>query len=98
MHLVQPNPDMADRVEITYICPLDHEFTRVFAADATVPASWDCPRCGKNATTELAQSAEETAERPRTHWDMVLERRSLDELDDMLAERIRQLRGKGAVD
>ena len=29
---------------------------------------------------------------PRTHWDMLCERRTLDELDELLEERLDQLR------
>ena len=28
---------------------------------------------------------------PRTHWDMLLERRSLDDLEEVLAERLAEL-------
>ena len=37
---------------------------------------------------------EEKAEKPvRTHWDMLLERRSISELEDILTERLELLRG-----
>ena len=93
MHLVQPLSDPADRIEITYTCPTDHEFTRVFAADASVPAAWDCPHCGRNASCGFTQSSETPVDDgPRTHWDMVLERRTTEELAEMLAERVAQMR------
>ena len=84
--------DPADRVEITYTCPTDHEFTRVFAADATVPSSWDCPRCGRDASCGHTLGEAPAEECQRTHWDMVLERRTTEELAEMLAERVVELR------
>ncbi len=37
---------------------------------------------------------EAKAEKPaRTHWDMLLERRSISELEDILTERLELLRG-----
>ena len=34
------------------------------------------------------------AKPPRTHWDMLRERRSIEELDELLTERIDQLRSR----
>jgi rubredoxin len=31
---------------------------------------------------------------PRTHWDMLLERRSIPELEELLDERLTELRGR----
>ena len=33
---------------------------------------------------------------PRTHWDMLRERRSIEELEDLLAERLDELRNPEA--
>lgn len=92
VHIV-PNTELADRVEITYTCESDHEFTRVFAADITVPPSWDCPRCGRIGRTESNSEDNESAQTVRSHWDMLMERRSIEELADMLSERLKELRG-----
>jgi len=81
----------ADRVNVTYVCPSDHTFPRAFAGDVAVPDSWDCPRCGKLATPDMAPSAREAAP-GRTHWDMVLERRTLEDLSHLLDKRIKELR------
>jgi rubredoxin len=64
----------------------------VFAAGVEIPSQWDCPRCGRFAFTEDQPEAAESADRGRTHWDMLLERRTLEELDAMLADKIDQLR------
>jgi len=91
VHIV-PNTELADRVEVTYICESDHEFVRVFAADITIPATWDCPHCGKSSTTESQPLPNDSSAPQRSHWDMLLERRSMDELEDMLIERVKELR------
>ena len=96
MRVTNQTSDIADRIEITYTCPQNHTFSVTFAADITVPESWDCPRCGKNGTTVGAPAPEEDDDDQRTHWDMVLERRSPDELADMLAQRVAQMRATSA--
>ena len=55
---------------------------------------WECPRCGAEALSTSGIVQEEKAEKPvRTHWDMLLERRSEKELEDILKERLELLRG-----
>jgi len=92
LRFVPTMPGIAERIEVTYTCPLNHSFNLVFAADISVPGLWDCPHCGKNATNNSQAVAEEATEESRTHWDMVLERRTTTELADMLAERVADLR------
>jgi len=63
-------------------------------APADVPAIWKCPRCGADALSLHGQSPEAKNEKPaRTHWDMLLERRSIKELEEILSERLELLRG-----
>ncbi len=38
--------DAAPRQRITYFCANGHETAPMFAVDAQIPDSWDCPRCG----------------------------------------------------
>ena len=62
--------------------------------EAEVPATWECPRCGVEALNVSGAAPEERTEKPaRTHWDMLLERRSEAELEDILKERLELLRG-----
>ena len=75
--------EFAARQEVGYDCPREHHFTLVFAAEADIPSVWECPRCGAELKEEKA---------PRTHWDMLRERRSIAELEELLAERLSQLR------
>jgi uncharacterized small protein (DUF1192 family) len=60
-----------------------------FAESADVPSAWECRECGATALLRNGPPPEEKAGKPaRTHWDMLLERRSLDELEEVLQERL----------
>lgn len=85
--------EFADRQTISYGCANGHRFEMIFSTEAEVPALWDCPRCGAEALRVAAERPDEQPGKPaRTHWDMLLERRSIDELEVILAERLELLR------
>jgi hypothetical protein len=87
------NTDLAPRREVAYDCPAGHETRMLMAADAELPANWECRTCGASALLRDGEAPEAKAGKPvRTHWDMLLERRSLDDLEDVLAERLAELR------
>ena len=92
--------EMAPRQSVDYDCPEGHRFTVPFSVEAEVPAVWECRVCGREALR--VDSARPTAKRqrpPRTHWDMLLERRSVAELEELLAERLALLRtGDGGAE
>jgi hypothetical protein len=76
-----------------YDCSNGHEFEIPMAEDAEVPFTWECPRCGADSRQRDGSAPELKAEKPaRTHWDMLLERRSLPELEEILSERLEMLR------
>ncbi|RPF28424.1 MULTISPECIES: RNA polymerase-binding protein RbpA [Georgenia] len=85
--------DFAPRMMARYTCPDGHSFQLPFAADAEVPPVWEC-RCGKEALLLDATKPEpkKPVKPPRTHWDMLLERRSIGELEVLLEERLELLR------
>lgn len=86
--------EFAARQQVGYVCPQSHAFEITMSVEAEIPAHWECPRCGAQALTTAGITPEEKAEKPvRTHWDMLLERRSVDELEDILTERLEMLRG-----
>jgi hypothetical protein len=86
--------EFAARQQVGYRCPQGHEFEIPMSVEADVPANWECPRCGAVALSVDGIVPEEKAEKPvRTHWDMLLERRSIGELEDILTERLELLRG-----
>jgi hypothetical protein len=69
----------------------------VFAAEAEIPSLWECPRCGAESLRSDGERPELKEEKPvRTHWDMLRERRSIAELEDLLAERLDLLRSGAA--
>jgi len=84
--------DFAPRFQAHYDCPNGHTIILPFATDAEVPPIWEC-RCGEEALLRDGGEVEEKVVKPqRTHWDMLLERRSEEELKDLLDERLELLR------
>ena len=84
----------ADRFDVKYICPNGHDFVVTFAADAEPPATWEC-RCGEFGDVVNEPDAVDDSKpvKPqRTHWDMLLERRSLEELAVLLEEQLEAYR------
>lgn len=85
--------EFAARRQINYDCPRGHEFSLVFAEEAEIPALWECPRCGAETLRRDTERPQPKNEKPvRTHWDMLRERRSIAELEELLAERLDLLR------
>lgn len=88
----------AARLDVTYDCTQGHSFTMPFSVEADVPARWECRVCGGVAIGRDVPLPEEKAIKPtRTHWDMLLERRSIPELEELLEERLVLLRASGAA-
>lgn len=90
----------SERGDHFFICPSKHESKIVFSADADLPDIWECKVCGSPAIRHIDGTAveiEATAQDgPRTHFEMLMERRSSEELEELLAERIEILRAKRA--
>ena len=87
--------EFAARQQVGYKCPQGHGFEITMSLEAEVPAVWECPRCGDTSRRSdgVEPEAKET-KTPRTHWDMLRERRSIEELEDLLAERLDEIRGE----
>ena len=83
--------DSAPRLHVSYYCASGHETRPAFAADAVIPESWDCPRCGLPANTD--------ADNPpyKTHLAYVKERRSEAEAAQILEEAVASLRARRAA-
>jgi len=89
------NTDLAPRQEVAYDCPKGHHFAVPFSAEADVPHTWECRACGAVAIRIDGEEPQgKKSKPPRTHWDMLLERRSIDDLEDVLAERLGVLRAQ----
>jgi len=85
--------DMAPRQSVTYDCPRDHRFTMPFSLEADVPDVWECTVCGAEALrVDGTRPEPKKGKAIRTHWDMLLERRTVKELEVLLAERLEHLR------
>ena len=81
--------EFAPRLRTVYDCPQGHESTVPFAAEAEIPSVWECRVCGATALLRDGATPEQKKTKPaRTHWDMLLERRTADELEEVLAERL----------
>lgn len=63
-----------------------------FAEDAEIPSEWMCKNGQMGTLMEGEGVDSKPVKPPRTHWDMLRERRSLEELDVLLEERIEHLR------
>lgn len=85
--------EMAPRQEVEYVLPDGETFTVTMADEADVPAEWEDPRTGRVGRLKDGEEPVKKDEKPaRTHWDMLLERRSEDELEEILTERLELLR------
>jgi hypothetical protein len=87
--------EYAARQQVRYDCAAGHTFTVPMSLEAEeIPFTWEC-RCGLDATLHNGVAPEEkNVKVPRTHWDMLLERRSLKELEALLEERLELLHGQ----
>ncbi len=84
--------ELAERVEVHYDCPNGHVLAMPFSVEADVPLSWEC-HCGALALLRDGDRPAETdTKAARTHWDMLLERRTIPELEELLEERLELLR------
>ncbi|MCL2802348.1 MAG: RNA polymerase-binding protein RbpA [Micrococcales bacterium] len=82
----------AERLNSTYDCPAGHVIILPLFVEAVPPDHWQC-RCGRIGHLRgLDRTTNHIVKRQRTHWDMLLERRSVEELEALLEERLELLR------
>lgn len=91
--------ELSDRKRAVYQTTSGETFDVVFSADAEVPQTWAEPRTGREGRLLgddgiPVEVAAEDVKAPRTHWDMLLERRSREELEELLEERLAVLRAR----
>ncbi len=85
--------EFAPRQLVSYDCANGHQFDIPMSSEAEIPFTWECPRCGASSRQRDGSEPESKVDKPvRTHWDMLLERRSISELEDILSERLELLR------
>lgn len=69
-----------------------------FSVEADVPSTW-ASKTGKEAFLVSGEKPAENEGKPvRTHWDMLRERRSLDELEETYALQLNKLRASRGED
>jgi hypothetical protein len=87
--------ESAPRQSVSFWCENKHETTKVFAQEAEVPVTWDCPSCGLAAGLDKDAPPPSTKVAPfKTHLAYVEERRNPQESEELLAEALANLRKK----
>lgn len=87
---------LAPRFEAIYDLPDGRVIVVPFAADAAIPQTWEAID-GTEGVLRNAEGEEEDkkpARKQRTHWDMLMERRTIEELEVLLDERLALLRDR----
>lgn len=88
------------RNKFLYQCLAGHTTELAFAHDAEIPQTWECRTCSKEAVLiadgKLVNLEDLEEKVPRSHWQMLLERRSVEELEEILQERLDYIRGRRA--
>jgi hypothetical protein len=85
--------EMAPRQDVVYVCPDGHRFSVMMADEAEVPDEWEDPKTGQvGRRLDSGEPPPKDVKHVRSHWDMLLERRSLPELEEILTERLELLR------
>jgi hypothetical protein len=74
-------------------------FEVVFSAEAEVPEVWESPKTGQEGVLlssdgSPVETVQVDSKVPRSHWDMLLERRTRAELEELLQERLDYLRAR----
>ncbi|WP_068398040.1 RNA polymerase-binding protein RbpA [Kribbia dieselivorans] len=92
--------DAAPKVTVSYWCANGHVTRPSFAREQglVIPETWDCPRCGFPAGQDQENPpGPPKAEPYKTHLAYVKERRSDDEGQALLEERLGELRDRGLI-
>ena len=71
-----------------YQTPNGEVYEVPFADDAEIPGTWMCKNGQEGQLIDGPAVEVKKGKPPRTHWDMLLERRSLEELEELLKERM----------
>jgi hypothetical protein len=86
--------ETAPRIWMSFWCARGHESKPSFAADAPVPETWDCPRCGLPAGPDQDNPpAAPKIEPYKTHLAYVKEHRSDKDGAAILQEALNKLHG-----
>lgn len=92
--------ELSPRNAVEYLTDSGKRFSVVFDADAEPPPEWADQRSGEIGflDDEAGRAAREEFEMKestqRTPWDMLIERRTVEELEELLEERLQLLRAR----
>ncbi|WP_341951958.1 RNA polymerase-binding protein RbpA [Salinibacterium sp. TMP30] len=91
--------EFSPRKKSTYKAADGNTFEVMFSSDAEVPQQWHDAKTGQEGTLldsegELVELDLVDVKTPRSHWDMLLERRTRPELEELLQERLDFLRAR----
>ncbi|MFD5600728.1 RNA polymerase-binding protein RbpA [Leucobacter sp. NPDC058333] len=92
--------ELSPRRSVEYLTDRGVRFTIMFDADAEPPAEWVDQKTGEigflddDAGRAARAEFEEKGASQRTPWDMLIERRSREELEELLEERLKLLRSR----
>jgi hypothetical protein len=82
----------------SFQCSNSHISELVFAQDAELPNTWQCKSCPEQAVLltdgKLTKLDLNELKIPKSHWEMLLERRSKEDLEEILQERISYIRAR----
>jgi hypothetical protein len=94
------NVESAPTRAVAYDCESGHSTVLRFDVEVEeIPVTWDCPRCSAVARTVAEDAVEFPVKKPlggppKTPWQHLRERRSIEELEELLAERLEILRSR----
>jgi hypothetical protein len=92
--------EFSPRRRVEYVTDKGTRFSVLFDAEAEAPPEWTDQRTGEvgflddEAGKAARAEFDEKGQQQRTHWDMLLERRSREELEALLEERLEMLRAR----
>ncbi|MFF2840934.1 RNA polymerase-binding protein RbpA [Paenarthrobacter sp. NPDC057981] len=93
--------DQLPRIRVPYWCSKGHETRLVFLKlpDEQIPQTWDCPKCGMQASRDPGRPAAPRADEElfKSHLDYVKERRSSQDAEAVLAGALERLRARGIL-
>jgi hypothetical protein len=89
------NRELEPRQIARYRTDNGEEFDIPFADDAEIPHTWECRNGMKGTLIDGGDLAEpKKVKVPRTPWDMLRERRSIEQLEELLKERLELIKSR----
>jgi hypothetical protein len=83
------NCELEPRQIVRYRTENGEQFDIPFAEEAEIPRTWECRNGMEGTLIEGGDLAEpKKVKVPRTRWDMLRERRSIEQLEELLKERL----------